>query len=64
MCALNEQIRLSERLQEGERYTPTVPRWEIDLALGRRAMQVESLDEGVKTLKALREAAGERGGGI
>ena len=96
--ALDEQIRLAERMQAGERYTPTVPRWEIDpangerrrvewprrlyawfwqvdgtewfvtlrygnrcieLARGRRAVQVDCLAEVVATLKTLREAAGE-----
>jgi hypothetical protein len=98
MRALDEQIRLAERLQAGERYTPTVPRWEIDpatgerwriewprrvyawfwqvdgaewfvtlrygnrcidLARGRRAVQVESLAEVIETLRTLREAARE-----
>ena len=98
MRALDEQIRLAERMQAGERYTPTVQRWEIDpttgerrriewprrlyawfwqvdgtewfvtlrygnrcieLARGRRAVQVESLEEVVATLKTLRAAAGE-----
>ena len=98
MRALDEQIRLAERMQAGERYTPTVPRWEIDpatgerrriewprrlyawfwqvdgtewfvtlrygnrcieLARGRRAVQVDCLAEVVATLKTLREAAGE-----
>ena len=36
MRALDEQIRLAERMQAGERYTPTVPRWEIDPATGER----------------------------
>ena len=96
--ALDEQIRLAERMQEGERYTPTVPRWEIDpatgerrridwprrlyawfwqvdgtewfvtlrygnrcieLARGRRAVQVDCLVEVVATLKTLRAAASE-----
>ena len=96
--ALDEQIRLAERMQAGERYTPTVPRWEIDpatgerrriewprrlyawfwqvdgtewfvtlrygnrcieLARGRRAVQVDCLAEVVATLKTLRAAAGE-----
>ena len=34
--ALDEQIRLAERMQAGESYTPTVPRWEIDPATGER----------------------------
>ncbi len=98
MRALDEQIRLAERMQAGERYTPTVPRWEIDpatgerrriewprrlyawfwqvdgsewfvtlrygnrcieLARGRKAVQVESLEEVVATLKTLRAAASE-----
>ena len=96
--ALDEQIRLAERMQAGESYTPTVPRWEIDpatgerrriewprrlyawfwqvdgtewfvtlrygnrcieLARGRRAVQVDCLAEVVATLKTLRAAAGE-----
>ena len=96
MRALDEQIRLAERMQSGERYTPTVPRWEIDpatgerrrtawprrlyawfwqvdgtewfvtlrygnrcieLARGRRVVQVESIEEVVATLKTLRAAA-------
>ena len=96
--ALDEQIRLAERMQAGERYTPTVPRWEIDpatgerrriewprrlyawfwqvdgtewfvtlrygnrcieLARGRRAVQVDCLAEVVTTLKTLRDAASE-----
>ncbi len=96
--ALDEQIRLAERMQAGESYTPTVPRWEIDpatgerrriewprrlyawfwqvdgsewfvtlrygnrcieLARGRRAVQVDCLGEVVATLKTLRDAAGE-----
>jgi len=36
MRALDEQIRLAERMQAGERYTPTVPRWEIDPATCER----------------------------
>ena len=36
MRALDEQIRLAERVQAGERYTPTVPRWEIDPATCER----------------------------
>ena len=36
MRALDEQIRLAERMQAGERYTPTVPRWEVDPATGER----------------------------
>ena len=96
--ALDEQIRLAERMQAGERYTPTVPRWEIDpatgerrriewprrlyawfwqvdgtewfvtlrygnrcieLARGRRAVQVDCLVGVVATLKTLRAAADE-----
>jgi hypothetical protein len=102
---LEWQIRLAERMQAGERYTPTVPRWEIDpatgerrrtewprrlyawfwqvdgtewfvtlrygnrcieLARGRRAVQVDCLVEVVATLKTLREAteAGEFDAGL
>ena len=96
--ALDEQIKLAELMQQGESYTPTAQRWELDpvsgerrridwpkrvyawfwqvdgsewfvtlrygnrcieLARGRKAVQVESLDEVVEALKTLREAARE-----